>query len=293
MLRILTAITLLLLAACSFREPPQTFDQARVDLRQFVYFDRNDDGDFYCGCNWDWVGASGGRIDFSSCAYEIRSQQERAERTEWEHVVPASLFGQPRQCWRNGGRENCNRTDPVFNRMEADLHNLVPAIGEVNADRSNYRFDEIAGEPTDYGSCQFEIDADRRIAEPADQVKGQIARIYFYMHERYQLPMNEAQQRLMMRWHTQFPVNEWELERDRRISSVMGHNNPFVAEGRQWTLIPDSASPARIRGNLNSRVYHLPEGCPSYDQISELNRVEFATEQQALAAGYRKAGNCR
>ena len=24
--------------------------------------------------------------------------------------------------------------------MEADMHNLVPAIGELNADRSNYKF---------------------------------------------------------------------------------------------------------------------------------------------------------
>lgn len=293
MLRNLIVISLLLLSACSFREPPQTFDQARIDLRQFVYFDRNDDGDFYCGCNWDWVGSSGGRIDFSSCGYQIRAQQERAERTEWEHVVPASAFGQTRQCWRNGGRENCNRSDPVFNRIEADLHNLVPAIGEVNADRSNFRFDEIAGEPGDYGSCEFEVDSGQRVAEPADQVKGQIARIYFYMHDRYRMALSEEQQRTMMRWHAEFPVSAWELERDRRIGSVMGHNNPFVSEGRNWIMIPDSASPVRIRGNLNSRVYHLPEGCPSYHQISEVNRVEFATEQQALAAGYRKAGNCR
>lgn len=293
MLRTVVAVCVLLLAACSYREPPQTFDQARIDLRQSVYFDRNDHGDFYCGCNWDWVGSSGGRIDLLSCAYQVRGQQTRAERTEWEHVVPASAFGQPRQCWRNGGRENCNRNDPVFNQMEADLHNLVPAIGEVNADRSNYRFDEIPGEPTQYGACEFEIDSAQRIAEPADAVKGQIARIYFYMHERYRLPMSEAQQHTMMRWHAQFPVTAWELERDQRIATIMGHPNPYVSQAREWLLIPDSESPARIRGNINSRVYHLPEGCPSYNQISDINRVEFATEQQALAAGYRKAGNCR
>ncbi len=30
--------------------------------------------------------------------------------------------------------------------MEADLHNLVPAVGEINGDRSNYRFGMISGE---------------------------------------------------------------------------------------------------------------------------------------------------
>lgn len=262
-------------------------------LRDYVYFDRNDDGDFYCGCRWDWVGSSSGRVDFASCGYQVRALHDRAARTEWEHVVPASVFGQPRQCWRNGGRENCNRSDPEFNRIEADLHNLVPAVGEINADRSNFRFDDIAGEPVDYGACAFEVDTRQRIAEPADQVKGQIARIYFYMHERYRLPLSEAQQRTLVRWHTQFPVTDWERERDRRIASVMGHSNPYVAAGRNWSLIPESNTTGAVRGNLNSRVYHLPEGCPGYDQISESNRVEFATEQQALAAGYRKAGNCR
>jgi deoxyribonuclease-1 len=293
MIRTLFVVSLLLLSACSFREPPQTFDQARLDLRHVIYVDRNDNGDFYCGCNWEWVGNSGGRIDFSSCAYDIRAQQERAQRTEWEHIVPASALGQARLCWRNGGRENCNRTDAVFNRMEADLHNLVPAIGEINADRSNYRFDDIVGEPTQYGACEFEVNSSHRVAEPADAVKGQIARIYFYMHERYKLPMSETQQQTMMRWHNQFPVVAWELERDERITRIMGHTNPYVSQGQQWLWVPDSASGERIRGNLNSRVYHLPEGCPSYNQISDINRVEFESEQQALAAGYRKAGNCR
>ena len=45
-----------------------------------------------------------------------------------------------RQCWQEGGRKNCIKTDAVFKKMEADLYNLKPAIGEVNGDRSNYQF---------------------------------------------------------------------------------------------------------------------------------------------------------
>jgi endonuclease I len=30
--------------------------------------------------------------------------------------------------------------DEVYQRAEADLHNLVPSIGEVNGDRSNFSF---------------------------------------------------------------------------------------------------------------------------------------------------------
>ncbi|EPQ1815245.1 endonuclease/exonuclease/phosphatase family protein, partial [Pseudomonas aeruginosa] len=41
-----------------------------------------------------------------------------------------------------------------------------------------------------------------------------------------------------------------------------------------------------------SRIFHWP-GCPSYDKVSPKNRVEFSSVQEAEAAGYRLAGNCR
>jgi len=289
----LILVSLQLLYACSYREAPQTFDQARTTLRQAVYHDRNSEGDFYCGCDWRWVGESGGRTDLASCAYQVRAQAERAARTEWEHIVPASAFGQPRQCWRNGGRENCNRTDAFFNRMEADLHNIVPALGEVNADRSNFRFDEIEGEPYQYGACEFEVDFRQGLAEPRDEVKGQVARIYFYMHQRYELNLSAIEQQRFLQWHQQFPVSTWELERDRRIAAIMGHHNPFVTGEQQWLFQAAAQSDLQIRGNRNSKIYHLSEGCPGYAQVSESNRVNFESEQAALAAGFRKAGNCR
>lgn len=54
----------------------------------------------------------------------------------------------------------------------------------------------------------------------------------------------------------------------------------------------NSAQEDEIRGNRRSKVYHLPR-CPSYNQVSPANAVLFATEAEAIAAGYRKAGNCR
>jgi deoxyribonuclease-1 len=284
---------LLTLFGCSFREAPQTFDQARIDLRHFVYHDRNGEGDFYCECAWEWTGQSGGQIDTASCGYQIRAQPVRATRTEWEHILPASVFGQSRQCWRNGGRENCNRTDAVFNAMEADMHNIVPALGEINADRSNYHFYEIAGEPYAYGACEFEVDSRQRIAEPRDAVKGQIARIYFYMHQRYGLMLAEALQRRYMQWDAQFPITAWEVERDKRIARIMGHQNPYVTGELTWELLTDPVIDIQVRGNRNTNIYHLSAGCPGFTQVGEHNRVHFASEQAAIDAGYRRAGNCR
>lgn len=47
-----------------------------------------------------------------------------------------------------------------------------------------------------------------------------------------------------------------------------------------------------VRGNKNSKIYHRPD-CPSYNRIADKNRVEFDNAQQAIASGYRLAGNCR
>ena len=40
--------------------------------------------------------------------------------------MPAENFGRHLPCWKEGGRKACNK-DKLFNQMEADMHNLVPA----------------------------------------------------------------------------------------------------------------------------------------------------------------------
>jgi len=47
-----------------------------------------------------------------------------------------------------------------------------------------------------------------------------------------------------------------------------------------------------IHGNKRSRTYHLAT-CPSYGKLSAKNITSFATEDEAMKAGYRKAKNCK
>ncbi|MDD2058580.1 endonuclease [Pseudomonas sp. GD03860] len=319
MKNLLYAATLLLAVATpAFATPPATFTEAKIVAKQKVYLDQATStmGDLYCGCKWTWVGKSGGRVDAQSCGYETRKQQSRAERTEWEHIVPAWTFGHQRQCWQNGGREQCVDTDPVFRAMEADLFNLYPAVGEVNGDRSHFNYAMVTGVAPQYGQCTTKVDFQQKAAEPRDEVKGLVARTTFYMFDRYQLNMSRQQQQLLMAWDKQHPVSAWERERNRRIAAIMGHANPFVTGERNWTLgykpvgggvagtgtvkVPkQSAKPTlasaegMIIGNRNSHVYHLSSGCPGYSQVSPKNQVTFDSQAQAQAAGYRKAGNCR
>jgi len=321
MKKLLSLLTLALsVITPAFSSPPSTFSEAKVIAKQKIYLDQANSsmGELYCGCKWTWVGKSGGRIDAESCGLKARKQENRAERTEWEHIVPAWTFGNQRQCWKNGGREHCVDDDPVFRAMEADLFNLYPSVGEVNGDRSNFNYGMASGVAPQYGQCKTRVDFDQRAAEPRDEVKGLVARTTFYMFDRYNLSMSRQQQQLLMAWDKQYPVSAWEKERDRRIAAIMGHSNPFVTGERHWSqgykAVADgvvSAVPVNppraaakpplasvtgtgvIIGNRKSQVYHLSMGCPGYGQVSEKNQVSFTSESEAQAAGYRKAGNCK
>ncbi len=111
--------------------------------------------------------------DLTSCGYQVRKNSERASRIEWEHVVPAWSFGHQRQCWQDGGRKNCVK-DPVYRRMESDLHNLQPAIGEVNGDRGNFMYGQWSGGEQQYGQCAMKVDFKNKLAEPPAPVHGSI-----------------------------------------------------------------------------------------------------------------------
>ncbi len=317
---------LLCVVTPSFASAPGTFTEAKVIAKREVFFDQADgpEGELYCGCKWQWVGKSGGRVDAESCGYEVRKQPNRAERTEWEHIVPAWTFGHQRQCWQNGGRKNCVATDPVFRAMEADLYNLYPSVGEVNGDRANFNYGMASSIAPQYGQCSTRIDFGARTAEPRDEVKGLVARTTFYMFDRYNLNMSRQQQQILMAWSKQHPVTAWELERNARIAKIVGYPNKFVTGERTWVLgykpkgegvvtlntskaasqqVARAQEPSKntqaavangeVISNRRSGVYHLPAGCPSYGQVSAKNQVSFGSEAEAIASGFHKAGNCR
>ncbi|MGB0734291.1 MAG: endonuclease [Pontibacterium sp.] len=211
--------------AVTAAEAPATFSKAKKVIQKEVYYDHPET--FYCGCDYQSELKEGSKTktkltpNWQSCGYTPRKNAKRAARIEWEHVMPAWEFGHQLQCWQDGGRKNC-RKDPTFRRMEADLMNLVPAIGEVNGDRSNFRFNMLSGEPRVYGTCDVEIDFKQRVAEPAPHIRGDVARIYFYMSDKYGIKLSRKQKQLFQAWAKQDPVDEWEAERKRRIEILMG-----------------------------------------------------------------------
>jgi deoxyribonuclease-1 len=167
------------------------------------------------------------KSQWQSCGFRPRKQAKRAARIEWEHVMPAYRFGSHMPCWKKGGRKKCGKT-PAFKMKEADMHNLVPTIGEINGDRSNRRFNLIEGEERVYGDVDFEVDFKNRVVEPSPLRRGDIARIYFYMSERYDVALTPAEQVMFTQWHEADPVSEWEKTKNRRIHAIQGNYNRFI-----------------------------------------------------------------
>jgi len=199
---------------------------------------------FYCGCSY-----TGKKVNHASCGYKPKrthyksgKKNTRAYRIEWEHIVPAHAFGKSFREWRDGdpkciskkgksfkGRK-CAGKNKNFARMEADLYNLVPAIGEVNGNRSNYSMAIIPGEVREYGGCDVEI-SERKV-EPTEGIRGNIARTYLYMDNVYPHRgiISKKNRKMFEAWDKADPVDVWECERAKLIERVQGNENPFVKD---------------------------------------------------------------
>lgn len=85
-------------------------------------------------------------------------------------------------------------------------------------------------------------------------------------------------------WSDPRPVPPWEYRKAQRSSK---NPSPPIVDAKDSENHADTG----IIGNQDSHLYHRPD-CPSYGQIAEENRVAFASETEAQAAGYHLAGNC-
>ena len=131
---------------------------------------------------------------------------------------------------------------------DRDLHNLVPADRTVNSSRGNKMFDLAATPHRECRLCRVSPEA----WEPPDEVKGDIARILFYMDVRYEgdtglqedigLPdlalaedadatrkqMGPLQ--TLLDWNCSDPVSAEERKRHEVVAAIQGNRNVFVDE---------------------------------------------------------------
>jgi len=123
-----------------------------------------------------------------------------------------------------------------------DLHHLRPTDVSVNSSRGNKDFDNG-------GTAQKEAPdtyADSDSWEPRDEVKGDVARMIFYMAVRYEGDNGELDLEVtekvnngsaplhgklstLLQWHQQDPVDDFERNRNDVIYQDYQHNrNPFI-----------------------------------------------------------------
>lgn len=123
-----------------------------------------------------------------------------------------------------------------------DLHHLRPADASVNSSRSNLDFDNGGKYHHEATLCRYDSDS----FEPRDAVKGDVARMLFYMAVRYEGENGEPDLELNNRvengrtpfhgkistlliWHKQDPVSNWERNRNNIIhKEYQGNRNPFI-----------------------------------------------------------------
>jgi len=191
---------------------------------------------FYSGCDYKIIEKKLIPIH-KTCGFHYRKNKNRSERIEWEHIVPAWHFGHQLHCWQNGGRMTCRQNNTKFKQMEADMHNLVPAIGEINGDRSNFKYGMIEGEKRVYGKVDMEVAFSDKKSEPSSKVYGDIARTYFYMRDRYGLQISSQQEKMLIAWNNLDPVDAWEKKRNRRIEELQGDNNSYVSDYKKITQL--------------------------------------------------------
>ncbi len=131
-----------------------------------------------------------------------------------------------------------------------DAHHIRPTDASVNSSRGNLDFD-MGGTPlTEAPGCKKDGDS----FEPRDEVKGDVARMLFYMAVRYEGGDGVADLELvdhvntypnpehgklqkLLDWHLMDPPNEFELNRHEVIFSYQENRNPFVDHPEYVELI--------------------------------------------------------
>ena len=159
-----------------------------------------------------------------------------------------------------------------------DVHNLRPADVTVNVSKSNKDFHDIEDSETNAEGEAPDTFTDDDFFEPRDEIKGDVARILFYMDMRYEsksldLSLMDRKTytgdnelgvlRTLIKWHEEDPVDQYEIDRHEKAYGYQGNRNPFI-DHPEWV--------ADIYGS-------------SYDPYLVIDELNFATDFGTVAVG--------
>ncbi|CAM3597886.1 endonuclease [Vibrio aquimaris] len=215
----------------------ESFSKAKRLMQQEIFVGDSYQRTLYCDASFNMN-------KYVSLPEGFRTDKYRGRLNKWEaeHIVPAENFGRAFSAWRDGhpdcinskgkafkGRSCASKVSKDYRLMQADLFNLYPAIGSVNAQRQNYNFVMLPEEASSFGSCDMRVTT--RKVQPPEKARGRIARAYLYMEAVYPIyQMSRSQRSLMKAWDKQHPVTQIECEIGKRISAVQHSSNPILEQ---------------------------------------------------------------
>ena len=161
----------------------------------------------------------------------------------------------------------------------SDAHNLKPCDASINTDRGTKDFDNGGTQNTEATECY----STSTTWEPRDAVKGDVARIIFYMATRYMGDpgepslnvvdyINNSSDPLMgklstlLEWNEQDPVDAFERRRNQVIFNWQQNRNPFID-------YPGLANLIWAEAELNPLVFtsvELQSNAPSETESQEV-----------------------
>ncbi|WP_342573834.1 endonuclease [Solibacillus sp. FSL K6-1781] len=188
-------------------------------------------------------------ISYSSVWTALRETDEDPNNS---NNVILLYTGRSQSKFTNGGNVNDWNREHVWAKSHGDfgtsmgagtdLHHLRPTDVSVNGTRSNLDFDNGGNEHSEASGNYYDSDS----WEPRDSVKGDVARMLFYMAVRYEGDSGELDLELnnkvnngtapyhgklsvLLQWHKQDPVDNFERNRNEIIYTDYQHNrNPFI-----------------------------------------------------------------
>lgn len=221
------------LVSLLYAESPHTISSYIKAKRILKHIYNTNRKTFYCQCNY--LGRS---ID-PKCDYQAVKNKQRASRLEWEHVVPRKRMGENMTCWneaicktrrgqRYKGKRCCSKINPLYQAMEADLYNIVPVIGDLKVYRDEANFAQVNTPTKNNKQCGVKVDTQAHIIEPPDNIKGDIARIYFYMSSTYNIALSAEEIQRFTQWNNLDPVDDKERALAKKKQQKQGNSNPYI-----------------------------------------------------------------
>lgn len=191
---------------------------------------------FYCSCKLEGI-----KPKHNTCGYRWNKYIKRSKRIEIEHIVPAHRFGKNTTEWKIGTKacikkgkmykgRKCAVENKLFNQAYSDMNNLATVLGSLNAYRSNFKMRELVGEPRNFGRCDFEVDTKKRLSEPPENKKGDVARIYLYMAKQYPtlMTLSKEEIELYSYWSQKDKVDKAECIKARWVVKKQGLSNNYI-----------------------------------------------------------------